>query len=266
VTWTGNVSPVMRQKSKGTRPLRNKMRMLARRAVLPGYPVNALPMNPQEALAYLSGDKLVCLRCGQKKKSLGVHLMRMHGMDLDQYKKMYGLPMSRGVVCASTREIRSEQMSSRIDDEFREKAKHMGLARQGKKYKLKGSSYAAKKLHERSYAAKADENVHTYFDILMARVRQGEYPKNIMKSDGMPGSTWFNGYFNQHFDKSAEFQSLMNSMPYEWQVKATMKIGSRIDDDIRVLRAKGMSDHTIAARLGVTSMAVWYRRKKAGIE
>lgn len=54
---------------------------------------------------YFSGDEIECLICNKTFKSVGGrHLTEMHGINARQYKQKFGLPLSRGLSCDSTRE------------------------------------------------------------------------------------------------------------------------------------------------------------------
>jgi hypothetical protein len=68
-----------------------------------------------EVEKYLSGDKLTCLICGEEKKSLGSHLFHKHkGIGIDDYKIMFGLPHSRGLVASLTASKQAESLKRRI--------------------------------------------------------------------------------------------------------------------------------------------------------
>lgn len=41
---------------------------------------------------YLAGDTIECLECGKQFQFLGRHLPRMHGIDCDEYRELWGLP------------------------------------------------------------------------------------------------------------------------------------------------------------------------------
>jgi hypothetical protein len=119
--WTGNVSPYIPRKarsSKGeTRPLRNLERRAARRKVHPGFPVDPRPFTYAEIQDYFAGvDVITCLRCGRSLKRLAMHLERIHSMKEDEYREMYGLPWSYGLVCMETNEAYSQALRKRIDD------------------------------------------------------------------------------------------------------------------------------------------------------
>jgi hypothetical protein len=119
--WTGSISPFIRPKGrsaeKTTRPLRDLERRAARRVVSIGFPVEPRPFTYDEIEAYFSGsDSIVCLRCGRSLRKLGIHLQRIHSISDDEYREMYGLPWTYGLVCRDTREAYASALQRRIDD------------------------------------------------------------------------------------------------------------------------------------------------------
>ena len=55
--------------------------------------------NKEDIKKYYIGDRIQCLICGKWFKSLGNHI-EIHGINTDDYKKMFGLPWSKGL-CSS---------------------------------------------------------------------------------------------------------------------------------------------------------------------
>lgn len=61
-----------------------------------------LPFKTKEDIEYyFKGDKIQCLICGKWFKALNGHF-KAHGMNVDQYKEMFGLPWSRGLCGCKT--------------------------------------------------------------------------------------------------------------------------------------------------------------------
>ena len=84
------------------------------RRVLKGFPYPMQLETYEEIKNYFRGDRIQCLLCGKPYKSLATHLVRVHGVSVDQYKKKYGLPWTRGLVCDQTWEIFKNNMQKRI--------------------------------------------------------------------------------------------------------------------------------------------------------
>ena len=61
-----------------------------------------LPFKTKEDIEYyFKGDKIQCLICGKWFKALNGHF-KAHGLNVDQYKEMFGLPWSRGLCGCKT--------------------------------------------------------------------------------------------------------------------------------------------------------------------
>lgn len=50
-------------------------------------------------------DRLTCELCGGRYASLGGHVVRSHAMSVREYQVMHGLPVSRGLVSESLRQV-----------------------------------------------------------------------------------------------------------------------------------------------------------------
>ena len=79
----------------------------------PGYPVTEQFKSIEDVRDYLSGDSVVCLICGKPCKSLGLHL-RVHDITPDEYREMYRIPWTYGLVCSDTKVRYGEQTKRRI--------------------------------------------------------------------------------------------------------------------------------------------------------
>jgi len=66
----------------------------------------------KEVDQYLGGNFLICLLCNKPYKALGTHLLKKHGLHTDDYRIMFGLPFSRGLVAEET----SRKMASALQD------------------------------------------------------------------------------------------------------------------------------------------------------
>jgi len=86
----------------------------ARRKVLPGFPVERPFETPEELDEYFGGNKIVCLLCGKTYRTLGVHLKTIHGMEPDEYRKLYGIPWTYGLSCAETSILHAEDAKEKI--------------------------------------------------------------------------------------------------------------------------------------------------------
>jgi hypothetical protein len=98
--------------------LRSERKRKARRAVLPGYPINTPFENMYEVQKYLSGDRITCLLCGKEYKKLGNHLLKIHGVTVDEYKEKYQIPWTYSLATIETQEAYRAATLKRIADGF----------------------------------------------------------------------------------------------------------------------------------------------------
>jgi hypothetical protein len=266
MTWTGNVSPVLWPKNGHGRHERKVSRFMARRVVNDGFPIPARPMTRQEIDDYLGGDVIVCLLCGRRYQSVGAHLTRVHGMSSREYQDRYGLPYSRGLVSARSRAIKSAIGKKMAEENggraFSVEAHALAIARSKEFFKhneMPRQPYADQELRDRALPP-------NLLDEFLNRVKAGRFPSSVMDDPDLPGKTWIACQLRARPDKRAALKNILDEMPFHWQAAAGVSIGPRIIPEIKRLRAEGKSDYKIAAELGLTSMAIWYKRKKHGIK
>lgn len=71
--------------------------------------------NKEDINSYFSGDRIRCLICGKWLKAVsGMHL-KMHGITVDKYKSMFGLPHGKGLVCGETSRKQKNALVKRIE-------------------------------------------------------------------------------------------------------------------------------------------------------
>ena len=68
----------------------------------------------KEVDEYLDGTRIECLICGRLLKSLATHLVRVHTISVDEYKRQYGIPWCRGLICSASSEKCKESVRKRI--------------------------------------------------------------------------------------------------------------------------------------------------------
>ena len=69
----------------------------------------------KDVAAYFEGDKIECLLCGKLFSALSNHIIRSHGMSVDEYKEKFNLPWSSGLVSGKTRDRQAKALKQRID-------------------------------------------------------------------------------------------------------------------------------------------------------
>lgn len=87
-----------------------------RNKVQPGYPKKFVFESREAVDAYLSGDVIDCLICGNHFRSLEPHLSRSHDISADEYREKYGLPYRRGLCCDGFSKARSERAKRTFEE------------------------------------------------------------------------------------------------------------------------------------------------------
>ena len=87
----------------------------ARSRVLPGFPIEEKFLTPEALSEYFGGATIVCLQCGKRYRTLGVHLKTIHGMEPDEYRDIYGIPWTYGLSCAATTKLHSDDAKMKIE-------------------------------------------------------------------------------------------------------------------------------------------------------
>lgn len=86
-------------------PASEVARREAVRRVLPGFP--ATPFSRiNDIEAYISGDTITCLVCGQERRGLIAHVRSMHDMDATEYRQRFNIPSRFSLLGTATREKR----------------------------------------------------------------------------------------------------------------------------------------------------------------
>ena len=52
---------------------------------------------------YLGGSTIACLLCNRRFQRLAFHLHAKHGLTVDEYNAIFGIPSSRGLTCKPSR-------------------------------------------------------------------------------------------------------------------------------------------------------------------
>ena len=86
----------------------------ARRRILPGYPKNFVFKDYGEYKQYFVGDRIICLLCGKHYRALGNHLRVSHEVDIDDYKKNYGILWGKSLTCNELHEKQSDHAKERV--------------------------------------------------------------------------------------------------------------------------------------------------------
>jgi hypothetical protein len=82
----------------------------------------------QQIERYFNSETIECLLCGRRFRRLGQHLAAKHDVNADEYRRRFGLPWSRGLTSAASRN------ASGWNPERKEKARK--IAKQSRFFEL----------------------------------------------------------------------------------------------------------------------------------
>lgn len=85
-----------------------------------GYPREFIFSCREDVDAYLGGDRIECLLCGNQYQILEPHLISFHKIDGDDYREKFGLPYKRGLTSGKYTARRSE-LAREMFEENRER-------------------------------------------------------------------------------------------------------------------------------------------------
>ncbi len=266
---TGHVSPVMRQKAKGSRPKRNAERRAARRLVLPGFPMKPQKFSWTEVKQYFSGDRIQCLVCGKTYRRLGGHLA-VHSLTEDDYRELYGLPWRRGLCGTDAFVAYSIAIKHRIEEGYvpplndpKNRARaHEAIRQRGIRIQPFRSEISRENI---SHSNGREPWPETRFDEIVSRVLTGRTVPSVCADDDVPGQTWFRRRLQIYPDKKQRLLAKINELPFPTQAALGYGMGQRFWDEVAIRRANGESDHIIAAATGVTAMTSNVGRRKRRI-
>jgi predicted transcriptional regulator len=80
---------------------------------------------PEAVDAYLSGNTVACLICGEHKSSLPLHLHRAHNMAPDDYRRRFGIPLTRALLAAPLRDALASAMTGERLERFKRASEGM---------------------------------------------------------------------------------------------------------------------------------------------
>lgn len=266
--FSGHVSPVMRQKAKGSRPKRNAARRAARRLVLPGFPISPRPFSKAEIDQYFSGDRIQCLVCGKHYRRLGRHL-QIHDLTEDEYRGLYGLPWRRGLCGQGAHNAYSAAVRKRIESGFSPPCDAENRARAHDAIRKRGIRLQPfrKEVSQENIAKSngRDPWPRSMFNEIVRRVLTGRTVPNVCADSDVPGATWFRTHLANHPEDKALFLAAINRHPFKAQAAIGYGMGPRFWREVAKCRQRGQSDHVISRELGVSAMTVNRGRRQRGI-
>lgn len=211
----------------------------------------------KEVDEYFNGDKIECLICHRMLKAVGGrHLKCIHGISVEKYKTMFGLPQTRGLVAIKTAKKMRERLNNRrlngdesimsMTPEKMEVAQHSPRHnhppyhfREMKKFAKKGRKIIKEKADER--LANIDWNK------FLLRVKQEKSRKWILRGK--------NGWPSDHFLYKKLKSDPIFAKKYK-DLMAGLKIKNNLKNKIIEMSKKGISQRNIGKRLSISKSSV----------
>jgi hypothetical protein len=208
----------------------------------------------EEVSEYFSGDKLKCLLCGAEYKSLGTHLLKMHGMRVLEYKEKFGLPYSEGLVSKNTKKAMADALKTRIaegDETLTqlEKVAHLGRHAKARRFpvfarKMMGERLTKHNIEDKTATREEMERFVMYLEENKIR------PWKITGKEtelGLICTSTFCRNQDKHKDLADRFKNVTKNIP-NGRVGISKK---EIIDQVYALREKGLTIKAIAAELKI---------------
>ncbi len=205
--------------------------------------------------AYLSGEQVICLICGRAFRSVGHHVRWAHKITARDYKRRYGLPVTKGACGAEARSafraVRSRNDTPERIAQRREKLNRGGVRRDSKPdYALLDLAKVGAAVHGRQrMLSDAD------FDAICHAIRSGQTITAACRDNSLPGWTWLHKRISADADRRLVWNAMWESLPFSQQARSK-KLGARFAATVAFLRAEGMTYRTIAAEVGISEEAV----------
>jgi len=243
---------------------RSERKRRAARRVFPGFPVERPPFDsPQDVYDYLNGvgeykapaGRIVCLLCGKTYRKLGTHLLRIHGVEVDEYRERYGLPWTVGVASPDCRERYSKATRKRMEEGW-----EPGCDADEWAERVAASSHRPRAPYREHMACgPLPEPVRISDDVwdeFLRRVASGRTPGEVLKDADMPVYSCLYSKRKSDSGFAARYDKTVDDLPFSVQARGEM-LGDRFKEAARALRDQGKLYREIADELGVTTMTVF---------
>jgi ROS/MUCR transcriptional regulator protein len=174
---------------------------------------------------YFAQDPLPCLICGKSYHGLPQHIQAAHKMSAEEYKALFGIPWTRGLISPSlkkklsdiTHENRAKGiLLDRPSDEHI--AKLSSLSKNNRRpmqsVVKKAISDNALNIHKRTEKLK-----HTDYEEFLRRVATGRTLSEVAKDPDMMWRETFEVYSHQHPEFRAKLENVLDNLPINVQLR-----------------------------------------------
>ncbi len=214
--------------------------------------------NKKEIEKYFEGDKIECLICGKQFKALGTHLLHKHNMEVDEYKKEFGLPWGRGLTSNMTKQKQSMILKDRLETDHRmvmtQEIMHKGQQaskRQMPKFAKKESSKRCLIMTDK----KKKETIKNANKIIDMMEKEGLPACYACLFDDLPGIHTLTGATKYDKITKERYLKVKKQIPSMVELKTGLKKNALVKQ-IKNMRAEGMIFEDIANYFNIDKKTV----------
>ena len=243
---------------------KNLRRRLRRRIVQEGFPKIDPFQTKDEIDRYLKGSPNghTCLICGNAFRHLGIHLAKLHGVDLDEYRDQYRLPRTFGLACEETKALHREILGATVEAG---NWQMMGSSEQADMMRRKKRAQGAKAESAYKRAAQSERQSKfgdaDYWRIIEVMRAEAITLMEAVARLGMPAANTFRAWKATHTEAQVAFVEAVNALPFPKQADMNM-LGDRYNQTILALRREGKTIDEISAIVGVERVSINTRLRK----
>lgn len=241
---------------------KNIKRRMRRRLILDGYPKITPFETIEQSDRYMKGsiDGHTCLICGNTYRAVGIHLAKLHAVDLVEYLDAYGLPRTFGLASEETKDLHRNALSQTIESghwKMMGTAEQAILARRGKskssetRYKQKSNVARSTKFHD------AD-----FWQVIASIKNDGLTASEVLAlRGGLPSYASLRRWKTKDAVRQSAFFEAVDSLPFAKQAKMNM-LGDRFNVEVVRLRKENKTIDEISAIVGVDRVAINMRLRR----
>lgn len=241
---------------------RYRRRREARREILPGFPITEQITTVEELREYRERDRIVCLLCGKLYKDVGKHIGPIHGVTVEEYHRMYGLPWHRGLTCDETHEKYSRTVKRRIEAGWRPElgapsVEELHKAQKRERFPVRADILRKECITHTPTHKGEDTTIwkpHHYEEFLR-RIASGRITIEVCADPDMPGEYAVYEYMRKNPDFRTRFNNIFQSLPFHVQARAE-NLGETFRDALKRLLDSGFNQKQCAKILGVQEMTI----------
>lgn len=243
---------------------KNLRRRLRRRIVQEGFPKISPFQSKDEIDRYLKGSPNghTCLICGNAFRHLGIHLAKLHGVDLDEYRDQYHLPRTFGLACEETKALHREILSETVEAG---NWKVMGSPEQAEMMRQKKRDQGAKAESAYKRAAQSDRQSQfrdeDYWRVIEVMRAEAVTLTEAVSRPAMPSASTFRTWKAQTPERQRAFAAAVEALPFPKQAAMNM-LGERYNHTILALRREGKTIDEISSIVGVERVSINTRLRK----